>query len=744
MKMFRKTLSALLSVMLVGATVATATATTASAQTQTQAEEPKYNITDVTKIQKYLVGMIDLTDAEKLFYDADGDGRLSIQDASKIQRELVIQPATKPQKPTEATTSTETTEATDFTQPTEATEPTEPTEPTTAESLFPKKIELSDGEVGLGVGEQFQLKAITDKPTTIRFVSLDYSIVTVDGDGMLTAQGEGKTVVKATTVNGLTAECKIEVRKAPDKVVIDPDELAMGEGESYTVKYITPGAYSNYKNVVWESSDNSVVKVQKSEYVNADITAVGTGTATVTVTTYNGLKASCEITVKPLATKLTLNESELTLGIGEEFDLDSHVPQGTAAWYRLYSSNDPDVASVTESGGIVTAKSSGTAIIKCVLNNGTQATCKLTVKPMARKLTLNESELTLGVGETFDLDSYVPEETAAYYRYYYSSDTEVASVVRAGGLVTAKSPGTAIIKCVLNNGVQTTCRVTVKNLATSVKLNTTKETLKVGNGWTLAASTDGYTSSYTWTSSNPYVVKIDIDHKTDCHIKAMSQGTATITCTTSNGKKATCEITVSGSNVKCLDVSVWQGDIDFDDVKADGYDYVILRAGFGNEASQEDYRFEEYYREARAAGLKIGAYWYSYAVDNDDALREAKACLQVLGNKKLDMPVFYDVEESFQAYYSNQKLSNICKTFCDYIYDNSYYYTGVYTSIGWYSYNVDRDIIGSRHAYWVAQIDGDMSLALDFDVHQYSWYLTVDGINSRVDGNYIYNLNIVR
>lgn len=683
MKIIKKTLSALLSVMLVGATVATATATTASAQTQTQAEEPKYNITDVTKIQKFLVGMTELTDAEKLFYDFDGDGRLSIQDASKIQRALTgkIGSETKPQ-PTEETTfaettaeTTEVTQTTALTQPTETivpsevtkptttTEPvTEATEPTTAESLFPKKIELSDSEVGLGVGEQFQLKAITDKPTTIRFVSLDYSIVTVEGDGMLTAQGVGKTIVKATTVNGLTAECKIEVRKAPDKVVIDPDELAMGNGESCTVKYITPGAYSNYKNVVWESSDNSVVKVQKSAYVNADITAVGTGTATVTVTTYNGLKASCEITVKPLATKLTLNESELTLGIGEEFDLDSHVPQGTAAWYRLYSSNDPDVASVTESGGIVTAKSLGTAIIKCVLNNG----------------------------------------------------------------------------------VQTTCKVTVKNLATSVKLNTTKETLKVGNAWTLAASTDGYTSSYTWTSSNPYVVKIDTDHKTDCHIKAMSQGTATITCTTSNGKKATCEITVSGSNVKCLDVSVWQGDIDFDDVKADGYEYVILRAGFGNEASQEDYRFEEYYREARAAGLKIGAYWYSYAVDNDDALREAKACLQVLGNKKLDMPVFYDVEESFQANYSNQKLSNICKTFCDYIYDNSYYYTGVYTSIGWYSYNVDRDIIGSRHAYWVAQIDGDMSLALNFDVHQYSWYLTVDGINSRVDGNYIYNLNIVR
>ena len=67
------------------------------------------------------------------------------------------------------------------------------------------------------------------------------------------------------------------------------------------------------------------------------------------------------------------------------------------------------------------------------------------------------------------------------------------------------------------------------------------------------------------------------------------------------------------AEVKCIDVSEWQGDIDFKKVKASDVDHVILRAGFGREASQRDAEFETYYKNAKAAGLKVGAYWYSYA-----------------------------------------------------------------------------------------------------------------------------------
>jgi len=72
-------------------------------------------------------------------------------------------------------------------------------------------------------------------------------------------------------------------------------------------------------------------------------------------------------------------------------------------------------------------------------------------------------------------------------------------------------------------------------------------------------------------------------------------------------------------STKGIDVSVWQGDIDFAKVKANGIDFVIIRAGYGKLASQKDKCFEQNYSRAKAAGLHVGAYWYSYAQSADEA-----------------------------------------------------------------------------------------------------------------------------
>ena len=69
-----------------------------------------------------------------------------------------------------------------------------------------------------------------------------------------------------------------------------------------------------------------------------------------------------------------------------------------------------------------------------------------------------------------------------------------------------------------------------------------------------------------------------------------------------------------------LDLSVHNGNLDFNAIKAAGNDFVILRAGYGSAISQKDTRFEEYYKKAREAGLKIGAYWYSYALNTAQAV----------------------------------------------------------------------------------------------------------------------------
>lgn len=72
---------------------------------------------------------------------------------------------------------------------------------------------------------------------------------------------------------------------------------------------------------------------------------------------------------------------------------------------------------------------------------------------------------------------------------------------------------------------------------------------------------------------------------------------------------------------------------------------VILRAGYGKDPNQEDNKFNEYYRQAKAAGLNVGAYWYSYATSVDAAKAEVRNCMKTIRGKEFDLPVFLDVEE---------------------------------------------------------------------------------------------------
>ena len=92
-----------------------------------------------------------------------------------------------------------------------------------------------------------------------------------------------------------------------------------------------------------------------------------------------------------------------------------------------------------------------------------------------------------------------------------------------------------------------------------------------------------------------------------------------------------------------LDLSKHNGTIDFDEIKKNN-SFVILRAGYGT--STKDPKFEEYYKQAKAAGLKVGAYWYSYALNVNDAKTEAKKCLEVIKGKQFEYPIYIDMEDA--------------------------------------------------------------------------------------------------
>ena len=325
----------------------------------------------------------------------------------------------------------------------------------------------------------------------------------------------------------------------PSSLSLNKTDITLGKGEEFVL--IAACDVENYI-CTFVSDDSSVAEVTDEGVISA----VSEGTAMIVCSTENGLTATCSVTVKPMATSVSLNKSSLTLGVGEQFDLDSSIESGTAAYHRYFYSDNPDIASVEKAGGLVTAKASGTATISCVMNNGKSAKCEITIKPMATSVSLNKSSLTLGVGEQFDLDSSIESGTAAYHRYFYSDNPDIASVEKAGGLVTAKASGTATISCVMNNGKSAKCEITIKPMATSVSLNKSSLTLGVGEQFDLDSSIESGTAAYHryFYSDNPNIASVE---KAGGLVTAKAVGTAKISVQMNNGIKAVCVITVKNA-----------------------------------------------------------------------------------------------------------------------------------------------------------------------------------------------------
>ena len=437
-------------------------------------------------------------------------------------------------------------------------------------------------------------------------------------------------------------------------------------------------------------------------------------------------------------TGIKLNKTDIVLGTTESYALSTTVTNGNLSQVT-FSTGNKKIATVDENGKI-TAVGVGTSKITAKTYNGKTASCTVTVKKLADSITLNKTSITLGVGEQYDLNSSIPNNTAAYYRLYYSNNTAIAPVQKSGGLVTAKTAGTTTIRCKLSNGKEAICKVTVKSAPSRVTVSDKSATLKVGQSKTLKATLNNNAYSYrsTWTSSNTYVATVNSIGK----ISAKSQGTATITYKTYNGKTASCKLTVSGSVAKCIDVSTWQGSIDFNKVKSAGYDYVIIRAGYGKEKSQKDNMFETNYKKAKSAGLKVGAYWFSYAMSPSTATAEADACLSCIKGKKFELPVYYDMEYQPAMSTSNSNYTKMAVNFCNKLKSNGFK-SGVYSSASVYDYLLNRKTLKNNGiSIWNAE--WYIKPSISCDVWQYSDNGRINGISTNVDLNYIYNLNIVR
>ena len=186
-----------------------------------------------------------------------------------------------------------------------------------------------------------------------------------------------------------------------------------------------------------------------------------------------------------------------------------------------------------------------------------------------------------------------------------------------------------------------------------------------------------------------------------------------------------------GEDMKGIDVSVHNGNIDWNRVKADGIEFAILRAGYGKLASQKDKQFENNYAGAKGVGIPVGVYWFSYAKTVEEAKQEAEVCVSILAGKQFEFPVFFDQEDKETLATGKANCSAMVRAFCEVLEKNGYW-VGLYTSRSMLSTHIEDDI-KTRYALWVAEWGPKLNYSGSVGIWQYSETGKVDGISGNVD-----------
>lgn len=191
-----------------------------------------------------------------------------------------------------------------------------------------------------------------------------------------------------------------------------------------------------------------------------------------------------------------------------------------------------------------------------------------------------------------------------------------------------------------------------------------------------------------------------------------------------------------------VDVSNYQGSIDWQALKAQGIEFAYLRLGLRGYGEQgtlyTDRSFARYYEGAKAAGIDVGVYFFSQAVTVREAADEALFALELLDGRALDLPVYYDWEpvsadDSRTAGYDGRYLTAGAAAFCNII-EQGGYTSGVYLNRqqGYYRYDL-RSLAG--RSLWVADYADYPDFYYAYDVWQYEHQARLDGVGEIVDLN---------
>ncbi len=188
-------------------------------------------------------------------------------------------------------------------------------------------------------------------------------------------------------------------------------------------------------------------------------------------------------------------------------------------------------------------------------------------------------------------------------------------------------------------------------------------------------------------------------------------------------------------SIKGLDVSRFQGEVDWERVKAAGYQFAMLRAGYGDSTVDEQFRRNA--SECNRIGLPVGAYWFCYAVSPENAAQEADSCIRTVSEYRLDYPVCYDIEQASANYIEEQGVSftpalaqNLVKSFCSRV-ESKGYFAMFYSNQSFFNTYLGT-ALAKRYAFWYARYT-DTFDGTDCGIWQYTNVGRIPGISGNVD-----------
>ena len=387
---------------------------------------------------------------------------------------------------------------------------------------------------------------------SVTWTSDNPAVASVDSDtGVVSALKQGSATITATANDEgrAQADYEIQVSQGVSEITFTSLPGVLVKGDTFPVEYSLAPADAPEIGLTFTSDNDQVASVTEKGL----ITAVGPGTCVITAVSHNGIQKTftVEVAIRETAVDVALNNVFLNPGDTiSPMDNFVFIQPANATYQKLtWTSSNPASVKVNASTGVITAQTTGTAVITGTTHYGLKAAFTVNVVTDAsviKKQYVSPTYAVLKTGDAIKLTPSCSPVTKYATGVWYSSDESVAVIEQGDQVfVRAKAPGTATIYAISSSGIAAKCEVLVNPVfITSLSMSASSLALNNGDSFQLSASyqpSNAQATFLTWQSSDPDVAEVNDKGI----VFAKAGGTCRITAETENGLSASCFVIVN-------------------------------------------------------------------------------------------------------------------------------------------------------------------------------------------------------